>query len=153
MLTGDDRFEPASFHILALDYFRSAECIVSAQDQDALKLRFSYTVPYFLYTHSLELSFKAFLRARGVSKRELSSIRYRHNLEKLLDGCITHGMHVTEHDAVVVRWLNSFMEDHAFRYLRPGFQFVPGVIDIRQACKAISQTVGKVCKEIRNNVG
>lgn len=143
----DDHYEGFGFYLLAVDYWKSAVYIQNGRDCGKVELRFKHTVPYYLYVHSIELALKAFLRAKGIEKAKLSTRRYGHNLESLLRKCIQRGMRVDKHERIVVEWLNAFVDDHAFRYLRPGFQQLPADIDVRQACQGILETAKTACEE------
>jgi hypothetical protein len=143
----DDHYEGFGFYFLALDYWKSAMHINDAREQGELKLRFPHTVPYYLYVHSIELALKAYLRTKGVSKKELSRKKYGHNLETLLAECVRRAMSVAKHETIVVEWLNTFVDDQAFRYLRPGFQSLPADIDVRRACKALLDRAKSACEQ------
>lgn len=151
MKSEEDRFEPSHFYFLALDYLNAAASLIEARENQRIQLRFKHVVPYYLYTHCLELALKAFLRANGVSKKELASRKYGHDLVKLLDGCVSRGMVVNEHGKLVVHWLNDFVENQAFRYLRTGFHTLPAGQDMQLACQTILKTVGRVCDEVRDS--
>jgi hypothetical protein len=65
----DEHFEAIGFYVLATDYWKSAAYINDVREDGRLQLRFANTAPYYLYVHSIELALKAYLRAKGVSKR------------------------------------------------------------------------------------
>lgn len=76
---------PMGFHRYASDFLGAAKGI-------EIKNEFS-PVPYYLVCRSLELSLKAFLLAKGVSKEKLKDRRsLGHDLEKVLGKAISLGI-------------------------------------------------------------
>jgi hypothetical protein len=146
----DERHEPSNFRFLAEDYFNAAVCLMELRERQKLSLRFKHVVPYYLYTHAFELAFKALLRAHGITKRELASKKYGHDLEKLLEASEAKGLVVDEHGKLVVSWLNTFVSDQAFRYLRTGFHSAPVGRDIERAYQNIIKAVGRICDDVRD---
>lgn len=71
------RMGPLGLWIYAETYLKAAQALPSPAD------RFD-PVPYYLASHSVELSLKAFLALRGKSLLELSSGEFGHNLITLL---------------------------------------------------------------------
>ena len=65
---------------------------------------------YFLYVHTLELIFKAYLGLLGCSVPQI------HDLESLFKSCQKHGLHVNRELANIIRLLESENKIHGFRY-------------------------------------
>ena len=65
---------------------------------------------YFLYVHTLELIFKAYLGLHGCSVPQI------HDLESLFKSCQKHGLHVNRELANIIRLLESENKIHGFRY-------------------------------------
>ena len=146
-MTDEDQIESRSFYFFAKDYLKSAVYINDGREKRELKLRFSHNVAYYLFVHSIELGLKSFLCAKGMSKKELSTRKYGHNLDNLFQECINHGMNPSAHEGIVIEWLNTFVDDHAFRYLRQGFHSVPSEIDVRRACETILNMAKDACDQ------
>lgn len=69
----------------AEQYLNAALAVQQPAESIAERLKQNISIPaYFLVGHSVELSLKAFLRAKGMSVSELASKRYGHNLESLV---------------------------------------------------------------------
>jgi hypothetical protein len=68
MTDGIDRYGPLGFYHLAEDFCRAA---VHSANLENTKPRLHYNlVLYHLHTHSIELTLKAFLRAKGIDAKE-----------------------------------------------------------------------------------
>jgi hypothetical protein len=89
MSDNGDRWEPMNFYSLADDYYKSAIYIVNAQERDSLSLNYKPFVPYYLFSHAVELALKGFLRAKGLSKKDLKN-KYNHKFRKLINDGICH---------------------------------------------------------------
>jgi hypothetical protein len=114
-----------------------------------LKLRFDMPI-YYLYSHGIELTMKAFLRARGVSVKELSNPRrFGHSLQKLWDECLARDivvnpapMHVI---AEVVSLLEPYATSYQFRYIQTGLKTLPSLPDVRLAAEKLAAVIKPVC--------
>src|SRR5260370_32042519 len=121
MSGNDDRWEPMNFYSSAEDYYQSAICIVQAQDGGNLDLHFTMSVPYYLFSHAVELELKGFLRAKGLSKKELKN-KYNHNFRKLIKDSMNHGLPLekVERDTAI-DWLEEYDREAVnFRYVKAG---------------------------------
>jgi hypothetical protein len=70
---------------------------------------------YFLLCHCIELTLKAYLSKHGIDKTELSR-KYGHNLSKLFDGAIAHGLTTSERIDKIPQYLTEAHSDHWARY-------------------------------------
>ena len=103
----------------------------------------------FLYSHTIELAFKAFLRAHG--RGILGTACQTHDLEKLYEECRRLGL---VNDPVdignVVELLNSGSEDQALRYFtlrptgRPETSWTRDVVD--RLLRTVEGVVDERCK-------
>ncbi len=84
---------------------------------------------YFLYTHTIELALKGYLRSHGVP------IRSKHALGLLLDECRRNGLNVHSDLAGVIHLLESENKLHGFRYFvfrgagKPEVEYLREVVD------------------------
>lgn len=82
---------------------------------------------YYLMGHSIELSFKAFLRGRGCTIEELKG--WGHNLETLFKRAREHQLGrevvLTQVEGGVVHLLNTEYMSKRFEYIRSGSMSIP----------------------------
>ena len=75
---------------------------------------------FYLFGRSLELSFKAFLLLRGVTRKQLPKRSLGHDLEKILKKCQVYGLHnflsLNLEEEMQIRRLNEW-------YCRKGFEY------------------------------
>ena len=83
--------DPISFSNRAREFYTAAEQVFGQQGSSAL----SWPL-YFLYFHTLELAFKAFLRSHGFSTAQL--LKKRHQLSKLYEDCRQLGLVIGPRD-------------------------------------------------------
>src|SRR4051794_18481307 len=86
-----DRAPSIAFFLSGESFLKTAIHTHEALDAKALKLRFDMPV-YYLYSHAIELTLKAFLRAKGLTARELSFKPWGHDLLELWNGCCARGL-------------------------------------------------------------
>jgi HEPN domain-containing protein len=90
---------------------------------------------YFLYTHTIELAFKAYLRSLGYSAPRT------HALDRLLEKCHAKGLRRDRDLANVVRLLQSENEVHGFRYFAFISTGIPDLSYLRQIVSDLMLTV------------
>ena len=89
-----------------------------------LELRFDAPI-YYLFCHALELTMKAFLRAKGMTAEELRSRDFGHKLLMLWQTCLEKGLHSpssSEDYATqqVIEYLDPYTREFEFRYIQVG---------------------------------
>ncbi|TYO61033.1 hypothetical protein FXV83_40335, partial [Bradyrhizobium hipponense] len=83
-----DRYGPLGFYHLAEDFCRAAVHSASLENS---KPRLHYNlVLYHLHTHSIELTLKAFLRAKGIDVKELKN-KFSHGMMGLMAAATRKG--------------------------------------------------------------
>ena len=92
---------------------------------------------YFLYAHTLELAFKAYLGSHGCSVPQI------HDLKSLCKSCQKHGLHVNRELANVIHLLESENEVHGFRYFAFVSTGIPEIGYLRQVVDDLMVTVAK----------
>lgn len=98
---------------LSREYAAAALALATSHERDNVGRAF-----FAIASHALELSFKAFLRARGSSEEHL--MMFNHNLERSLSSCLTKGMVPEDRELLVL--IDALGRHHAaqsFRY--PGW--------------------------------
>ncbi|MET4483476.1 hypothetical protein [Bradyrhizobium sp. F1.13.3] len=102
-----DRSPPIAVFLTGESYFQSAKYLRSGVETADLRLRFNMPI-YYLYSHALELTLKAYLLSKGVTSNRLRSRDYGHKLKVLWDACLTEGFpHHPINDAFVANDRNS----------------------------------------------
>ena len=112
---------------------------------DRLDLRFDAPI-YYLYCHALELTMKAFLRAKGIAARELANRKYGHQLLALWQACLDNGFqspslstdYATEQ---VIEILDPYAREFEFRYIKVGAKALPSLDDVKLAAGRLLGTV------------
>jgi hypothetical protein len=135
-----DRAPPIAFFLSGESFLKTAIHAHEALDAQTLKLRFEMPV-YYLYGHAIELTLKAFLRAKGLTARELSFKPWRHDLLKLWEGCFERGFTLdlpTRLEAgAVIDLLAPYAATYEFRYVQVGAQTLPTLDVVREAARAL----------------
>ena len=90
---------------------------------------------YFLYAHTLELAFKAYLGLHGCSVPQI------HDLESLFKSCQKHGLHVNRELANIIRLLESENKIHGFRYFAFVSTGIPEIGYLRHVVDDLMVTV------------
>ena len=86
-----ERTTPLGLARYAYEYMDAAIIVDDATVEKRLPVQASYTPAYFLASHSIELSLKAFLLFKGNSL-ELLRKKYKHNISLLYDAAIKQGL-------------------------------------------------------------
>ena len=129
-MTRDDpeRTTPIGLLRYASEYLDAAIIVDDAEGEKPGYEIFAPVVVQYLIGHSIELSLKAFLLARGISLKELR-VKYGHQLRELLDLACRHGLdeQVTlssqERDAVLV--LDDLYSSKELEYIVTGAKRFP----------------------------
>jgi hypothetical protein len=129
-------------------YFQAASHLQTALEEGHLRLRFHMPV-YYLYCHTMELTLKAFLLARGLSVDEIRSRRLGHNLQGLWKECNAQGLKVQSAKAAAlgqtIKLLNPFALRFDFRYLRVGMISLPPLEAVRGDAEHLIKLVRPHC--------
>jgi hypothetical protein len=140
-----DRSPPIAFFLSAESFLQAAIHAQKATDTKTLKLRFEMPV-YYLYSHAIELTLKAFLRAKGLTAKELAnSQRWGHDLLKLWDGCFEHGltldMQTRLTTGAVIDILAPYAASYEFRYVQTGAKTLPSLDAVREAAEVLRAAI------------
>lgn len=130
--------ESFGFWSHAEQYLMAAEKVKSPAVPQKGKSRFELIFPaYYLVGHSIELSLKSFLSAKGYPHSELRKKRYGHNLESLLSECtrrkLGREVKLLKIEVNGILLLNKTYCDKKFEYLEygnfrlPEYSFVFGI--------------------------
>ncbi len=96
------------------------------------------TAVYYLYGHSLELSYKSFLYGKGFSIKKLKDIG--HNLEKALNECINmdikHHLKIDGNYLNTVEMINKYYATKEFEYMVRTEKIFPNLIKVKEIVKA-----------------
>ncbi len=136
---------PIGFHQYASDFATWAE------RAHAHGSKFFSPVPYYLYCRSLELVLKAFLLAKGVSKKQLKARSLGHDLTALLTKAKKLGLE--EIVTIKPRWdaelskANEYYSKKDFEYFNVGFAYygLPSLSVLQEFSDQLLQSLKRLC--------
>lgn len=144
---------PFELHISPLGFHRYASEFHRAAKGFEIKDGFS-PVPYYLVCRSLELSLKAFLLAKGVSRQKLKQRSLGHDLEKVLEKAISMGLDkyvsFTPKDKVELEKANKYYATKGFEYFEvvkaaTGYRNLPEIVVLIDLARNIIDNLEPVC--------
>lgn len=135
----------------AREFLCAAELLLSNSEQVSLP-------SYFLLGRSVELSLKAFLLACGMTRRELKSRKYGHDLEALLDEAIMRGIErevsIKDVERGVLQLLNLDYLEKRLEYRVTGGTYYLPLIDVtEQIARKLSNGLDTFCSRTNSNSG
>ena len=123
-----ERTTPLGLARYAYEYMDAAIIVDDATVEKRLPVQASYTPAYFLASHSIELSLKAFLLFKGNSL-ELLRKKYKHNISLLYDAAIKQGLDsyfdAKDCDINALKLLAEINKEHQLRYIQTGYKQFP----------------------------
>ena len=129
---------PISFLTVARQFYAASELVFEPQDWLLSKPL------YFLYFHSLELTFKAFLRSHNVPIGDLKD-KKGHELVALYKDCLSHGFAIGPSHQVdmerVVKLLEKANEFQGIRYFNPNLKMLPSLSRTNKVAQRAIQAV------------
>lgn len=103
---------------------------------------------YYLAGHGIEEAFKAYLRARGSSLKDLKCIG--HNLEHALGAAISHGIEslcpLTGRDKAILAVLNPYYKSKHFEYRVTGYMSVPQINELLDLGQRVLASIKPICE-------
>jgi hypothetical protein len=139
---------PLGFHYYAAQFLAVARSIESGPS-------FS-PVPYYLYCRALELSLKAYLLAKGLSKKELKKKSLGHNLERILNRAEYYGLlsivQVMDEERQELLKANNYYADKDFEYANVskivrGYPELPDMIILDRLAERLINELEPICLE------
>jgi hypothetical protein len=132
----------------AEDYLNAA--LLVKRPAESFRDNLEISIPaYFLAGHSIELSLKAFLRARGVSVGDLRSKAYGHNLEAILRESRRRKLglvvSLTKTDIDSVFLLNQVYKPKELEYIVTGYRQFPAYGALVVCAKKLVQGLKDYC--------
>ena len=125
----DDRTTAVGLARYAFDYLEAALVVDERLGRGAEYNRIAPVPAYFLLTHAVELTLKAFLRHNGVSVSDLSSKKFGHNLQVCYDQSVLLGLDKLfkpfAADNQTLSLLVQMNEGHQLRYIKTGAKTFP----------------------------
>ncbi|WP_119418072.1 hypothetical protein [Desertibaculum subflavum] len=137
----DDRTTAFGLFNFAHSYWQSAVALKKAD----VSATHSDEPVTFLYCHAVELYLKAFLRAAGLSVKELRD-KYGHNVVKLADAAREDGLEFQDEDSAVIE-LIAQMGPVTLRYLRTGYFRRPALEALNRTCRSFHESVARLLVE------
>jgi hypothetical protein len=139
-----DRYGPLGFYHLAEDFYRAAVHSASLKDT---KPRLHYNlVLYHLHTHSIELTLKAFLRAKSIHVKELKN-KFSHGMMGLMAVATERKLKVSKpkRSLQILERLDQLGRAQTFRYFEAGFLSLPTLDEVRQLNERMLSSVRPAC--------
>jgi hypothetical protein len=103
---------------------------------------------FYLAGHGIEETFKAFLRTRGQSLKELRNIG--HDLEHALGAAASHGFEVlcplTVQDKAMIGLVNRYYKAKHFEYRITGAQTLPNPLELISLGERMLESIKGVCE-------
>lgn len=144
-----DRSPPIAIFLSGESFLQTAIHAHEAMEAKALKIRFMMPV-YYLYSHALELTLKAFLRESGVPSEELSKRKFGHNLINIWTECVARGMALdvpTQLEVIAVgKALAPYAASYEFRYVQTGAKTLPTLDAVRKAVEMLHAAVSPIVR-------
>jgi hypothetical protein len=138
-----DRSPPHGLFLSSISFFDTAKLAHSAYDNGELNLLFNEPI-YYLYCHTMELAMKGYLRAKGMSEKELSRHPFGHSLLNLWQACLKRQLVMDEQSMVptVIGKLDQYTTGkYKFRYVRIGVMDLLSLDDVRTATTRLIEAV------------
>jgi hypothetical protein len=139
-----DRYGPLGFYHLAVDFCRAA---VHSANLENTKPRLHYNlVLYHLHAHSIELTLKAFLRAKGIDVKELKN-KFSHGMMGLMAAATERKLKVRKpkRSLQILERLDQLGRAQTFRYFEAGFLSLPTLDEVRQLNERMLSSVRPAC--------
>jgi hypothetical protein len=142
---------------IAKEYLLSATLVQkpAVSEVEALRQRISFP-GYFLVGHSIELSLKAFLLARGISVSVLRLKPYGHNLESLLKEARRRRLgtmvKLSTQEVTAVNVLNDCYSVKEFEYAVTGVRHLPPYALVHAVAAKLNEGLHAYCFGLAANV-
>jgi hypothetical protein len=137
----DDRTTALGLFNFARTYWQSAVALKKAN----VRATHRDEPVTFLYCHAVELYLKAFLRAAGMSVKELRE-KYGHNVVKLAEAARADGLDFADEDNEVIVLIKE-MDPITLRYIRTGFFTRPALEALDRTCRSFDESVETLLRE------
>ena len=116
-------------------------------------------VKYFLLCHSIELSLKAYLLLKGVTREEIQQKSLGHNLSNILAKCeklaVRGIVQFSESQKLIISELNKWYSRKGFEYfelenLTSGTSKLPDIALIQELAKLLIDSIKEPCQKEAN---
>ena len=146
----NQRSSPLGYWNLAHDFFEAAD-IVRKRIEVEVKIS---SPTYYLYAHAIELTFKAFLRCKGIEVKELK--KFGHNLEELLHEAkgkdlATHTQ-LTLKQTAVIKYINLTYNGKNLEYFIQGVKHLPCLNEVHDTAEALLKSLKPICETWQRDV-
>lgn len=144
MLNEINRYVPLGFCHLAEDFYRAAVHSASLQDT---KPRLHYgLVLHHLHAHSIELTLKAFLRAKDIDVKELKN-KFSHGMTGLMAAATERKLKVKKpkRSQQILERLDQLGKVQTFRYFEEGYLSLPALHEVQQLNERMLLAIRPAC--------
>jgi hypothetical protein len=144
----DERTTATGLARYAYEYIDAARLVDSNHGKSPEFELVSPVPAYFLASHGIELTLKAYLRHNDISVRELSSKRYGHDLRtcyrKAKELRLLERFAEDERDVRAMDMLVELNRGHGLRYIRTGYKQFPSWAIVEPLAVRLHQAVAPV---------
>ena len=128
----------------AESFLSAANVVKDSRRSNTGRTEFSLLLPaYYLVGHSIELSLKSFLAAKGYKVNELRSKKYGHDLKALLVEArkrkLGREVKLSKHQINAIKLLNDIYASKRFEYLEYGSYRLPAYGYIYDVAKHLNK--------------
>jgi hypothetical protein len=130
----------------AKEFLSAANVVKEPRQKDKGKNDFTLILPaYYLVGHSIELSLKCYLAAKGYKTNELRSKKYGHNLEALLIECrkrkLGREVKLSKHQINAIKLFSETYKSKRLEYLEYGNYRLPEYGFIYDVAKFLNESL------------
>jgi len=135
------------------EFLEAALKVSSAPKSEIAELKSTISFPaYFLVSHSIELSLKAFLYGRGIPLKDLKKLRnFGHDLEKLLKEArkrkLGKEVKLSTRDCSLIQFLNQTYMYKDFEYHSCGYKSIPRYYELVNVASTLVNGLLPYCYE------
>lgn len=110
---------------------------------------------YYLISHCIEVTLKAYLRGAGVSLEDLKNPKkYGHNLEKCLkkalDKDVQKLIQISDIEKLAIEMINEYYMDKQLNYIKTGYKEFPQISVLVEFAERLLQSINKFCFDNRD---
>ncbi len=128
----------------AYEYIDSAMILDHSTESGNLNDRVSRFPVYFLVSHGIELTYKAYLLHKNIPYKHIYN-EIGHDLKKCCDESSKQGLNFkySAEDIVAIDLLSELNKDHQFRYIKIGLKKIPYWSIVEPLAVRLHQIVAK----------
>lgn len=140
----EERTTPMGLWRYSYEYYKGYTIIKKAEPSELSLV----PVKFFLLCHSIELAFKAYLKHKGYTVKQLKN--FRHNLEQLMDELNSkHEINLSPNFVKVILDANVYYNSKQYEYFQSGYKILPDILNLENLARLF---ISKVEKKLRETI-